>query len=110
MTDSTQLPFASANDWHWRWVQRPAARAITLHRVKSYRARDDDWVRLYGVLTVCGRAFKSTPMPGFCSRTGAPRCRRCCRRVGIPEGLGNPYNHGITEPGCEGPAPCGARP
>jgi hypothetical protein len=31
-------------------------------------------------------------MPGIFSRMGAPRCKRCCKAVGIPAGNGAPYN------------------
>ena len=64
-------------------------------------AVDEEWVRVFDVETVCGEKWEATNMPGFLSRTGAPRCRKCCKRLGIPPGIGAPYNAGIAEPsGC----------
>ena len=94
----TTLPFADDSQWRWRWVRRPDGRSLSLHRVLFYREVDDGWAKIYGVITVCGRAFKRTGMPGILSRMGAPRCRACCRRLGIAEGDGAPFNAHIEEP------------
>lgn len=29
--------------------------------------------------------------PGVLTRLGAPRCKRCCRRAGVPEGKGSNF-------------------
>lgn len=86
------LPFAHNEQWHWRWVQFPGNSATTLHRVASYSRLDKRWVEIYGVRTVCDRHIVRTGMPGILSRMGAPRCKVCCRRLGIPAGDGAPFN------------------
>ena len=42
-------------------------------------------------VTVCGRSGRMW-MPGIGSRLDAPRCRQCCKGVGIPFGYGIPLN------------------
>ena len=39
----------------------------------------------------CGSTFVAT-LPGFMSRMGAPRCKRCCSVLGVPDGDGAPVN------------------
>ena len=41
--------------------------------------------------TACGRSGRLS-MPGVFSRMGAPRCKRCCRKTGVPPGNGAPFN------------------
>lgn len=41
--------------------------------------------------TACGRTGVLC-IPGVLSRLGAPRCRRCCERTGMPHGAGSPVN------------------
>ncbi len=82
------LPFL--DDTRWRWVQLRAA--VKLHRVQGYRSRDEDDVQLLEVVTVCGKRSESANMPGIFSRIGAPRCKDCCDRLGIPRGDGAPFN------------------
>jgi len=36
-------------------------------------------------------------MPGIFSRMGAPRCKACCRALGLPEGDGAPYNSNLPD-------------
>lgn len=43
------------------------------------------------VTSICG-VVSDFQLPGFFSRMGAPRCKRCCRMLGIPEGNGAPSN------------------
>jgi len=64
--------------------------------VSEIEWEDEDMIGGLGV-TVCGRKGYLT-MPGIFSRLGLKRCEHCCRIVGIPQGDGSPYNHGIEEP------------
>lgn len=43
------------------------------------------------VVAACGRRFAAS-LPGIFSRMGAPRCRGCCTRLGLPQGDGAPVN------------------
>jgi hypothetical protein len=79
--------------WRKRWVQM--GESIVLHRVAT--TEGDDWeadgltpISVAGT-TACGRKGR-LQMPGIFSRMGAPRCKQCCRKVGIPAGDGAPYN------------------
>ena len=95
MTAARTLPFPDDSDWHWRWLQAPSARAVTLHRVVAYDAMDEEtWVpvRLVDATMVCGRRFPWAGMPGVLSRLGSPRCKSCCKRLGITAGFGAPFN------------------
>lgn len=79
-----------------RWVQTPSYRAIALHRVRSMKNEDweaDGYVPIGGPgETVCGIKAR-LHMPGVFSRMGAPRCRKCCKMIGIPPGAGIPFNN-----------------
>jgi len=92
LTDRRALPFPDDADWHWRWIQFAGAGATILHRVLSYVLVDAEWVQIHDVETACGMRIKRTGMPGLLSGLGAPRCKVCCRRLGIPAGDGAPYN------------------
>lgn len=86
------LPFQARIEWRSRWVQMTEGRSTSLHRV----AQLDDpaaWTDMpYGTgRTVCGLRG-SVGMPGFISRMSAPRCRKCCKALGVPRGNGAPYN------------------
>lgn len=78
-------------DWAWEWVfYEPLGKV--LHHVSrvAHAPTDQDW-RISGEST-CGLYLIPTGMPGVMSRIGAPRCKRCCRKLGLPEGFGNPHN------------------
>jgi hypothetical protein len=85
------LPFTKPDDWRSRWVQVGAG--AMLHRVKwinvSRRAWKE-WPTAMGS-TVCDKA-DVVSMPGFVSRLSAKRCPKCCKLLGIPNGVGAPYN------------------
>jgi hypothetical protein len=91
--------YPSFDSWRKRWVQM--GRSVVLHRVAATEGDDweaDGWVPI-GVqgVTACGRKGR-LGMPGILSRMNAPRCRQCCRRLGIPAGQGAPYNdRGLSE-------------
>jgi hypothetical protein len=79
-----------------RWLVLPSGRR--LHRV-AYLARPEDLLEgeTVGGTVMCG-LVGPLQVPGAFSRMGLPRCARCCRAVGIPQGKGAPFNYGIQEP------------
>ena len=90
------LPFADRSDWVWRWLVTPAW--LRLHRVVGYVERDDD--EMMGVsdaVTACGLRRPFLRMPGMLSRMMLPRCKHCCRKLGVVDGAGAPYNSGMHE-------------
>lgn len=58
---------------------------------------DGEMIEAMGT-TLCGLSGRLV-MPGIFSRMGAIRCPECCKKMGIAEGKGNPFNEGILEPG-----------
>lgn len=74
-----------------RWVQKEG-RAVSLHRLSCIAGWNDGYLPIGGQgVTLCGQAGR-LHMPGIISRLAAPRCRRCCKLVGIPAGHGIPLN------------------
>lgn len=94
MTESRK-PLPLPPEWvKSRWLVLPT-RGV-LHRVSEIEWEDDD-CKVHGQgVTVCGRKGWLR-VPGLFSRIGLPRCKDCCRLVGIPEGDGIPLNAGIEE-------------
>lgn len=78
-----------------RWLVTPTWEV--LHRVSGIKWEDDEFMTEGYGDTVCGR-HGWLMMPGTLSRMGLPRCKQCCRLLGIPEGDGIPLNAGIEEP------------
>ena len=80
------------DDWIWRWLHVASGRTNVLHRIAAPfdPAGHEPWQAIEA-WTMCGRLM-GLRVPGMESRLGAPRCRRCCRASGTPEGYGNPYN------------------
>jgi hypothetical protein len=84
--------------WRSRWLQFTSTRRNgDLHRVASIAWDGEalgfdpgDMIQGEGV-SVCGKEGRMA-MPGIFSRMGAPRCRRCCKAMGIPPGDGPPWN------------------
>jgi hypothetical protein len=81
--------FLWRTSWHNRWLQ--ATRGFVLHRIAVVVRRERYFYVGVDGETVCGLKGRFY-MPGVCSRTGAPRCKRCCQALGIPAGNGAPYN------------------
>lgn len=78
------------DDWRSRWVQCGKSRVLhRVRRIKNPRAWKD--YPCGEGETVCGLAEKVW-MPGFFSRLGARRCPKCCKALGIPKGVGAPFN------------------
>lgn len=85
------------DDWRRRWLVLPSWNR--LHRVAEIRWEDDDGEdgpRGSGH-TVCGLGG-DLAIPGIFSRLNLPRCKHCCRILGIPDGDGAPANQHIEEP------------
>ena len=77
--------------WHSRWLVLESWRV--LHRISAIEpVEPEDMINGPGV-AVCG-ARGHFMVPGLLSRMGRPRCRHCCRLLGIPAGDGAPYNAG----------------
>lgn len=86
------------NYWEQLWLQFESS--ATLHRasVNVQENRNSKWVvRNFTGTTVCGKNSSLLWFPGIGSQLAAPRCRTCCKVVGVPFGKGNPYNDGIAE-------------
>lgn len=81
--------------WNERWLYFAHDDGDYLHRVSTMEWSEQD--NRQGTGSACCGATGSIERPGFQGRIYAPRCPACCRIVGIPEGGGAPYNHGIQE-------------
>jgi hypothetical protein len=106
MREAHPLPERS-NVREWRWLYAPPNYRV-LHRlsVMTWNSDDDPDTGDYGVrcctgVAMCGYATKGDgdrippgwfAMPGIFSRLGLPRCAKCCAKVGLPKGLGTPWN------------------
>jgi hypothetical protein len=76
-------------NWRRRWLYFSGPGGQVLHRVA-----DIAWDRsgVYGEgRTACGRKGQMS-IPGLPDRLGMKRCQRCCKRTGIPLGIGAPGN------------------
>jgi hypothetical protein len=101
MSLSQPLPIPR-DHWRSRWLHLGNGRII--HRVASIVWDDnpgpnDSWIEGSGK-TLCGKTGHLR-MPGLFSRMGAPRCKRCCIAMNIPQGDGAPFNANLLEPGDE---------
>ena len=97
------LPYASRREWRRRWqirITNAGHDSRVLHRIVEVIEERDGCTT--GV-AACGRGL-DFHIPGIFSRMGRPRCKDCCRRLGIQPGDGAPFNARVDEPGCEGPA------
>jgi hypothetical protein len=78
----------------WDWVVFDTGRK--LHAVKTIDHEDDDGCWARGT-SVCGRV-QTFWVPGLLTRMGAQRCQMCCRRTGMPQGVGSPKNDDACRP------------
>jgi hypothetical protein len=62
-----------------------------LHRVNDILWDDDQEMIVGTGTTACGASGR-LKMPGIFSRMDLPRCKHCCRKLGIPAGDGAPFN------------------
>lgn len=71
-----------------------------LHYIEEIEDWDDDYWELHEAqfegerhwTAACGITNKIWAAPGIFSRMGRPRCKNCCRAIGITEGVGCPIN------------------
>lgn len=73
------------------WVVTPTGNV--LHKLDAFDdplAAENEWGGA-GRLT-CGLWTEWLRLPGLFERMGLPRCKRCCHRVGFPQGVGSPKN------------------
>ena len=86
-----RLPFTNVNEWRSRWVH--AVKGSRIHRIAKLTSSRKAWKDFPSGEgeTVCGLVGKVW-MPGFITRLAGTRCAKCCKLVGIPRGIGAPYN------------------
>lgn len=81
----------------WNWALPPAGER--LHHVARFVRPDPvGRVGVIGVTTCHGGKPRFLGLPGILSRIGTPRCKSCCRKLGIPEGTGSPKNDDALRP------------
>lgn len=94
---AVSLPFSGEAQWRWRWMLSLRAGA-RLHRIVEHECTSYD----YGACVPWGRTACGLDgvfrMPGMFERMGAARCLRCCRALGIPAGVGAPFNDDSLPP------------
>lgn len=74
----------------WDWVVTSTWKV--LHHMALAEDAEDFETNAGGEgVTSCG-VSTWLGIPGLGARMGAPRCKRCCRRLGFPEGVGSPKN------------------
>ena len=78
----------------WDWVEFPNGEA--LHAPLWTFSEDEDGCHADGFVA-CRRGGRLW-IPGLGARLSAPRCKQCCRAVGIPEGVGSPKNDDALRP------------
>lgn len=98
--------FWKVADWRSRWLDTDADDGEFLHRIERLDVDPDLWGE--DVVEGPGRAVCGLEtdfgIPGIFARMGAPRCKGCCDKLGIPYGDGAPGNaKDFEEPGCEEP-------
>lgn len=81
----------------WAWLQT-GGRAISLHY--CHGVTHDDWEEISDggkvLTTACGKRLEMR-IPGVLSRMFSPRCRSCCKALGIPQGYGTPWNANLED-------------
>lgn len=81
----------ATDKWWGQWVQH-GGRSPVLHRILRHDRAEWDKNEVWGGgESACGMVA-TFHVPGIVSRMGAPRCKKCCRKRGIPFGYGNPRN------------------
>lgn len=80
-------------DWlvmrSWRVLHAvPADRWTEAHREDMAL----EWYVFTPVRLACERIATELHIPGIGSRMSLPRCRQCCRALGLPPGSGSPKN------------------
>lgn len=100
MTEMKRKPLKlSKKRWRSRWLVLPSWRA--LHRVavaewENVADYSGSYIEATGT-TLCGKSG-ALRVPGILSRMGLPRCKECCRLLGLPNGDGAPFNDKKLKP------------
>ena len=81
--------------WQSRWLVLPESE-LMLHRV-AHRMHWHDADKTKGLgYTLCG-LFTDLVVPEEEVRTTRLRCDKCCKKAGVPLGIGSPHDKGIKE-------------
>lgn len=80
----------------WDWVETWHGRVLH-HAAEVHDEFEFDFDHNGEVTTTCGRRLWAG-IPGLFSRMGAPRCKRCCAKLGWPQGEGSPKNDDALRP------------
>ena len=72
------------------WVESRGGRMLHHLAVADWDDAERNWGANHGTAS-CGLQSMFW-IPGIFSRMGAPRCKRCCRATGLPQGKGSPKN------------------
>jgi len=80
------------------WVTTKHYRALHHAKFTRKQAKECEGNGAYWdpVKLSCGQTVEQVNIPGVFSRGGfgggLPRCKRCCKKTGLPEGNGSPKN------------------
>ena len=77
-------------EWDW-WLLGQGER---LHHALTWDPQGETFGHGF---TSCGRGGMLS-IPGMFTRMGAERCRKCCERMGYPQGTGSPKNDDACRP------------
>lgn len=88
----------SLSEWRttaeWDWVE--FAHGEMLHAPMRIFSEDSDGCHADGFV-FCRRGGRLW-IPGLGARLEAPRCKRCCKLTGTPQGFGSPKNDEALRP------------
>ena len=95
MADVTQAVWGPAEHVRkyaeWDWLYTTGRGGKCLHHAAELHDPENWEQGGFMATTTCGRTLHMT-LPGLLSRMGLPRCKRCCRLLGIKDGTGSPKN------------------
>lgn len=87
MKDTLEHPVSLAEwDWVMTWSGHVLHHLAAVKRPIMFDSMSQGEGR-----TSCGITGQLC-IPGIFSRMGAPRCKRCCKKLGWPQGVGSPKN------------------
>lgn len=93
-SDAEQL--RELTEWDWIVTDIKGGKLHHLAAFDDPEQAGDDWGGPGS--TSCGRHTQWASIPGIFTRMGAARCKRCCKAVGFPEGVGSPKNDKALRP------------
>ena len=89
----TEDELRTLGEWDWWYTGKPDCSVLHAAIVTQ-----DPILEVGGNgVTQCGRKLQLF-IPGIFSRMGLPRCKRCCTRLGWPQGIGSPKNDALLRP------------